>query len=293
MNVAKQLSLDPERVALATDVYEGFARANSEGNGLEAMVLSGSCFTIAASYAAAFDAPRSKQLFHRAAEVYYKQAHVQELAVHEHRERSAERIHEGKLSFARVLAVCGTQLNQISHFMRASMQDARAFHSPETTASLLLAETMIEMHSDNSEYRPHRHRLIEDASRMRSYEVGRVRLPMVHFLRLAELPEDLERRHSEKIQELCSSVLSQIEYPMEGAVKSRHWKELQCSMLPIEPEVLGMCLVLDGACRKVSNKNSNLHDMVGNRVRGMSSAYVSVAVEFGKQDEEEPYGQSW
>src|SRR5690349_962963 len=59
----ERLSLDRERLAVAVDVYEGYAHAHVERGDRAAAMISASCLIIAGSYASMLDPPRAKRLF--------------------------------------------------------------------------------------------------------------------------------------------------------------------------------------------------------------------------------------
>jgi hypothetical protein len=285
MSIAEQLLLDPKRVQLAIDVYEGFARATLEDMTSDSLIVNGSCLAIAASLASMIDVRRSKELFRSAADAHYRQAHTSDIAPDEGKREPTRRIHEEKMSFARVLASCGADLNQLGRFMANSKERTGSFLSPDTMASLLLAEAMLDISGSSFGFEPFTDILREEAWRMQYYDAGRARIPLFHYLQIAELPKQLEQpRHS--IQDLAVAVLNLVEHTMAGAVSSGHWPKLHCSVLPIEPEVLGLCLILDAACRKTSHGRSTLDQVVGDRVGKLSFAYVRVAVAFGETDHE-------
>jgi hypothetical protein len=284
MNFSRQLSLNPEILSIAVDVYEGYARASLGEEGVGSLVIHSSCLTIAASYAAVIDQERSKRLFGYASQAYHKQGHSPSLAQSvdpEGEHRTA--VHQGKMAFARFLAVCSTELRQVQRLLVPHEVGREAFHSPDSLASVLISQTMVDLAAPQSGPSI-RHQAMEEAHRMRSYEVGRLGLPLSHFLRLAEIPDELDRARA-VLPELASGVLSRAEDTMVAVTQSPHWKFLQSSMLPVEPELLAFCIALNRATRKATRSELNLLSMLGDHTYELAGAYAQLAVAFENSDD--------
>jgi hypothetical protein len=279
MNVSEELLLDPENVLVASDVYEGFARASLKEDRPESVVIAGSCFAIAASYASIFDQERAKKLFQVAARTYEEQSSNRELTS-EKKDQSSRRYVEEKMAFARTLAACGMDGRQIRSLLDVDRSLDFSFQRPDALAALFLTTTILDLIGRPFNATRLRGEWSEQAYRMESYEVGRLHLPLRQFVRLADFGRDrLQRSDVIKVAEVA---LARIDEKVSTALRNRHWRLMQTSILPIEPEALALCIAIDLAVRRVTQGEQTLRDILGEESHGVSRAYILVATEFAE-----------
>lgn len=276
---ARFLNLDRGMLRVAADAYEGLARVYAEQRGAasDAGLLEASCLVIAASSAALLDVRESKDLFRRAAESYMAMANMGGESQRRRRMDGAELDH-GKGSFAILLAICGMDVQLTVTLLEAIDRRKTHFSSPDTLAALLVARAMLTFSGVRLEGRHELPWLMEEARSMSAYEVGRLGIPLSHYVNLARLSRrDLGFEEESKF---VSLVFARVGDFVEGAVGTKDWSRLQSQVLPFEPELLVICLIADAWFREKGPKKRITQRLPWIAAESAMAGYVEVAARF-------------
>lgn len=222
----QDLDLDPEgreELALSlAEAYQGYADVAKE---YPSPVWRASSQVLAAVYFSLVDPARGRTAFAEAAETYRGMGNP----------------------FWIVLAVCGQNINEPVHWDTANdvAPDAGSAFSA-LVANAWVTGAFIHRDAGERDFTresPLLYRAIDQAARLGMIRVGRLGLPLEYYALAAK--ESLEWSATESSLQALAALLSRAVEPIQGAKADRfHWRRLYSNVLPIEPEILAMCLGL-------------------------------------------------
>jgi hypothetical protein len=257
------LGLDRKRVDNLAIEYEGYGRWSSEHLGDSVTLESATSIALAAVYRCLIEPRRAKQLFQQAGNLY-------------------RTLH---LPYWIVLAVCGTDDSSLINYRKNfPKRDFATHNSTQFFYELLATSRLAVSDRSNDKADGWLANIIDNGYQLAPNPVGRLSLPLRFYLSLfATIPQMQKLGHMEPstIRSNLSDYLRRISEVIEAAqLDHYHWTQLQSGILPVEPEVLATCGLLDAACKKYLR--INLIEFTGIKLRPIELVPLQIALELSE-----------